>query len=372
MMISSVEKEDILSYFKDWEICKDDYEVTERFLGSGSFGNVLLGRMKRDHPDGRWKKDEFVAVKTLMDGRSAVSDFRLARELIVPCSVRLPGVMPLVGFVRGTVTDPAVLVTKYMTDGTMGGIIEKRVKGGRVIGWNDDRLGYVTYRLAKIMCFLHEHGYIHRDIKPENVLFGQHKSAMLGDFGCCRPLSISLSHPGHGTILYMAPETNTSNYGPKVDVYSFGMTLYRYWSPDINSIILDDEKTVIIDLTSETLIAKVSDGVRYANPGIPDVYWDLITDCWAHDPDDRPSFAEICARIEANSKEFCLGKTAEARRRFKEGIQKMNEEMVGTVDPRFNGALEILKQKESTVSATAPSLSPSAAVQSPALAPNTA
>jgi hypothetical protein len=32
-------------------------------------------------------------------------------------------------------------------------------------------------------------------------------------------------------------------------------------------------------------------------PGIADVYWDLINECWAVDPDDRPSFADITRRM---------------------------------------------------------------------------
>lgn len=344
----------ILDHFKEWEISRSEIDLTDNRIGEGSYGCVFHAQMKSDHPTDRWKKGARAAVKIL---ERNLSEFKLARELIIPCSLQIPGILPFFGFVKEDAEHPPMLVTKFMPDGTMGDIVQHRRKGRRMVGWKDEKFAILLYRVAKVMEFVHMHGFIHRDIKPENILLGQCKVPVIGDFGSARPMAMESVSDGltraAGTPLFMAPELSDGEwYGKKVDVYAFGVTAYLYWACDTDKIVHDDEAHSPLS-TVAALLEKVRAGVRYTNPGIPAVYWDLITRCWAQDPADRPSFTQICAEMEARCDDFSLTKVAAEKKRFKEAIKNIKSEISGTVDSSFTNVLEILRDRESSAAASA-------------------
>ena len=86
--------------------------------------------------------------------------------------------------------------------------------------------------VARGLSYLHNHNLqiIHRDLTAKNVLLTTYLVAKISDLGNSRIVSLQ---PGQlaqtlsrlpGTLVYMAPEAFTvaSNYGPSLDVFSFG------------------------------------------------------------------------------------------------------------------------------------------------------
>ena len=71
---------------------------------------------------------------------------------------------------------------------------------------------------------------LHRDIKPENIFVDAEGHFKLGDFGIARRLENASTYMTRvGTPLYIAPEVASSRkYGPRADIYSLGLVLYRY------------------------------------------------------------------------------------------------------------------------------------------------
>jgi serine/threonine protein kinase len=97
----------------------------------------------------------------------------------------------------------------------------------------------IGLQVAQGLQYLHVHSVCHRDLKPGNILLSfaagdRTPVAKLGDFGLSRSTAeLSSMTAVVGTIQYMAPEMlqqddlTTSNYGPAVDVFSFGIILWQ-------------------------------------------------------------------------------------------------------------------------------------------------
>jgi serine/threonine protein kinase len=100
-----------------------------------------------------------------------------------------------------------------------------------------------------------------------------------------RPISADGPPTGDtGTKGYAAPEQLSANaaHTPKTDVFTFGLILYEIIRGEP---VFDPNQTLVRKLRSEQF------------PAIPDEFGsfmqDLIPRCWAHDPQNRPSFQDI-------------------------------------------------------------------------------
>jgi serine/threonine protein kinase len=89
---------------------------------------------------------------------------------------------------------------------------------------------------------------------------------------------------------YRAPECYDNRSLPASDVFSFGIILYE---------LLTDQPAFEEDLTQHGIAVRVA--LNDERPEIPESILpstgDLITDCWAKEPDDRSSFEEIVDRL---------------------------------------------------------------------------
>ena len=69
---------------------------------------------------------------------------------------------------------------------------------------------------------------VHRDIKISNIFFNKYKSPKIADFGFAIRANTTFKDANIGSPLYMSPEGLLyRQYGPKTDVWSFGVLLYE-------------------------------------------------------------------------------------------------------------------------------------------------
>eukprot|EP01129_Flabellula_baltica_P009859 TRINITY_DN40_c0_g3_i1.p1 TRINITY_DN40_c0_g3~~TRINITY_DN40_c0_g3_i1.p1 ORF type:complete len:1626 (-),score=289.42 TRINITY_DN40_c0_g3_i1:781-5658(-) len=99
---------------------------------------------------------------------------------------------------------------------------------------------HFAYQISRAIFFLHSMALVHRDIKPSNIVIDRSvPCAKLIDFGESRILAMSEPLTNVGTPFYIAPEVSNVNYSEKVDVYSFGKTLYEMVTKCLNPSALN-------------------------------------------------------------------------------------------------------------------------------------
>jgi len=96
------------------------------------------------------------------------------------------------------------------------------------------RLRALLVGVARGMEFIHSRSIIHRDLKPSNILVGADGTTKICDFGIARHVASKAAAATmtgqQGSPRYMAPEiirSERSRYSNRVDVFSFGITLYE-------------------------------------------------------------------------------------------------------------------------------------------------
>jgi serine/threonine protein kinase len=161
----------------------------------------------------------------------------------------------------------------------------------------NSRIKLVAVGIAKGMQYLHENDVIMQDLKPENVGFDQNTGEVrIFDFGMIKKLGDKTNTRDEergmicGTPRYMAPEVMAGKGSVKVsDVFAYGVVLYEICTLQA---LFSDETSL------ENFQQRILAGERPSLEDIPDeLIRDLISDCWAGETNERPTFEQINSRL---------------------------------------------------------------------------
>jgi serine/threonine protein kinase len=154
------------------------------------------------------------------------------------------------------------------------------------------RIAKIITGIALAMRFVHSRGAIHHGLCPANVLLAWDWSVRIADFARsssfeAQPLPRDEWHSPN--LRCFAPECHDRNCGRASDVFSFALILFE---------ILVGRPPLPESLNHWQIAWRI---VRDERPEIPEFVRlparALIEDCWAIDPDDRPTFDEIVDRL---------------------------------------------------------------------------
>lgn len=342
-----------------------NYDDKTLILGEGAYGTVCL---IYDHHE-----DLFIAVKKIkrIFDNPAQADEQIRREVVVQTTFsRFVPFVPLLHHKEAQQTDLKYIHYFYMDfvcGGSLDDIIRQRrterdhiefeedweeedIEDNKIHLWGLCRELIIAYGVARALQYMHQHDpiYLHRDIKPENILMTHNLEPKLADFGGGRVQNPSGNMTvAAGTWLYNAPEkgfitegiprfskygtshganAETTNYGPKSDIYSYAVTMYEM----ITLIIpYSDQLPDDVDSFNDRIAIRIQNKILKEDlkPSFPEGFEHplvrLIKECWTTDPSGRPGAQEVCSRIREIAESFLDN---EDKQEFDSYVSKVEEE----------------------------------------------
>jgi serine/threonine protein kinase len=129
-------------------------------------------------------------------------------------------------------------VMDYIEGKTIDKIVEEKGPFDEETAFN-----YIL-QICSILKVVHNHNLIHRDIKPQNIVVDeQNKKVYLIDFGSARKF-VQGKTSAHTVLVsngFAAPEQYSPHgrFGPQVDIYAIGVTLYYMLTGEMPESALD-------------------------------------------------------------------------------------------------------------------------------------
>eukprot|EP01130_Rhizamoeba_saxonica_P018711 TRINITY_DN9458_c0_g1_i1.p1 TRINITY_DN9458_c0_g1~~TRINITY_DN9458_c0_g1_i1.p1 ORF type:complete len:563 (-),score=114.55 TRINITY_DN9458_c0_g1_i1:36-1697(-) len=270
----------------------NEIELSEEHLGSGSFGTVWKGRVRRMtcaikelHPRKFDSEEDFTHW---------LNTFKKECEVILGVGGH-PNIVQFLGYCLQV--EHLCIVTELVPNGDLEGLLKepsysKTSLYKRILMMKD---------IAAGICWLHQrenHQIIHQDLKPSNILVAENGVLKLCDFGLST-LYDSNKHVLEGRIgsaIWMAPEALSGDkHDEKVDIFSWALIAWQILTGET----MPYKKYWLSDSFEELFQGKC---VNQERPIIPEstssLLANIIISAWNANPRKRPSASELCDRID--------------------------------------------------------------------------
>ena len=199
------------------KVSYNDYKPL-KVLGRGSFGEVLLVRLKATNKLYAMK----ILEKKLLKIKKQQLHTKTERDLMVRINC------PFIVNIKTAFQDESYLylVSEFM----QGGDMFFHLHDGGIVTFNLEKTKFYIIELILALDFLHKNNMVYRDLKPENILLDSKGHIKITDFG----LSIILEDEDEkayticGTPQYLAPEVLLrQGYDKMIDWWSLGCIMYE-------------------------------------------------------------------------------------------------------------------------------------------------
>ncbi len=212
-------------------------------IGAGASGRVYLA------DDVRLLRR--VAVKVLQPGLADDAGFirRFRSEAQLAAALHHPNVLAVYDW--GQDEGVAFMVVELLRGGSLRAMLDT---GARL---SPAQSAAVGGNVAEALQYAHDRGLVHRDIKPANLLFDEHGTVRVADFGLARALAeASWTEPVGalmGTARYAAPEQGgVSTVDGRADIYALALVLVEASTGDV---------PIVGDTPIGTLAARTTRGI---------------------------------------------------------------------------------------------------------------
>ena len=197
------------------KITIDDFEQL-KLLGTGSFGRVILVRLKSTNALYAMK----ILSKNQIKQKHQEEHTKTERDLMVKIN------SPFVVNIKFAFQDDVRLY--IVSDFMQGGDMFYHLHVKKV--FPEEMVKFYIIEIVLALEFLHKNNMIYRDLKPENILMSADGHIKISDFGLSKILS-SIDDKAFtlcGTPQYIAPEVlKNKGYDKDIDWWSLGCFIYE-------------------------------------------------------------------------------------------------------------------------------------------------
>jgi serine/threonine protein kinase len=264
---------------------------TRRLIGEGGMGRVYLARQLDAGRD--------VVVKVMHDHIATDAKFRdrFQRETVLMGRFQHPGAVSLIA---ASLDDPLgpCIVMEYIKGVNLESMLAKNGK------MTAPRVGRIIRELCEVLQAAHDEGIIHRDLKPANLMVidpdTPRERIKVMDFGLAKLVESETGRKvtdtnvdfAVGTPGYICPEqVRGEEMDHRGDLYSVGVMMYE---------LLSGRLPFTGATSMDILLAHATEfPPTFAELGmsgwVPEEVEQLVFDCLAKHPDDRPQQARELA-----------------------------------------------------------------------------
>lgn len=267
------------------ELSRDDI-IYIRDLGQGRFGLVVQAEIKSSNEVGHT-----VAIKVLKDGVTPEIRAEFFREATLMNSFDHPNIVRLLGVCIEQ--DPLCMVFEFMELGDLNNYLRQNTSNAQnQLGapLTAQQLVGMAVDVAAGLHYLSQNHFVHRDLATRNCLINSKFRVKISDFGLSQDVyTKDYFRLGDSELLpirWMPPEAILyAKFTLQSDVWSFGVVLWEIFTFGMQPYFT---------LTNEEVVQHIRSGNVLNCPNIcPEDIYDLMMDCWAMNPDQRPTAGEL-------------------------------------------------------------------------------
>jgi serine/threonine-protein kinase len=158
------------------QIILGNYQLIE-VLGIGAMGYIYRARQTN--------LDRDVAIKILLPNLARDTDYinLFIREARTAAALEHPHIVPVIDY--GVQLDVRYVAMRFLPGGSLGDRIDYQMDKGLPLP-SLLETSRILSQAASALDYAHAQGVIHRDIKPNNLVFDQHGSVYIVDFGIAK------------------------------------------------------------------------------------------------------------------------------------------------------------------------------------------
>eukprot|EP00039_Didymoeca_costata_P011739 m.166231 g.166231 ORF g.166231 m.166231 type:complete len:1362 (+) comp15274_c0_seq1:118-4203(+) len=265
-----------------------DYDGDLTCIGEGTFANVYLGALKSS-PDVRVAvkslKSKYILEPQIVD--SFEDEIRLLK------SFSCENIVSFIGACEDKEANKKMLILEYIVGGSLQELLDcyGALYNPKFETESCFAIAFYVRQVVNALAYLHKMRYIHRDIKPANIMVCRNSGTVkVTDFGTlkdqvglqksCRELVGTIAYADRQIILGQP-------YGPEVDVFSLGTTVWQLVHGLHPFHDLGDNANRVLEIRKTR-----AQDVLEINKTCPTVIRDFITAC-IEPPERRPSVSEL-------------------------------------------------------------------------------
>ncbi|KAF9450904.1 kinase-like protein, partial [Macrolepiota fuliginosa MF-IS2] len=216
------------------------------------------------------------------------------KETVVCAHLSHPNILPFYGiYLFDDLSQRICLISPWMKNGNLWDYLKDNPSTLRTP---------LIMDIIKGLRYLHQLNIVHGDLKAQNILLSDDGRALITDFGLSHITVSSVGRkssatsPG-GTTRWTAPELlkgdDCHNQLTKAcDIWSFGCLCYEVLTRKMPFYQYSREPQVIVALLKGSEVP-IRPPPEAPCDEVDDCMWNLMSDCWNYQPQDRPTCDSI-------------------------------------------------------------------------------